>query len=79
MTELKVTLDFACHACRQPIGVTVQCAGRHLDEQAEIVATVAVPCPNCGHVNQLSFAPNGTVHDVRPAHPPARTPKPSLN
>ena len=79
MTELKVTLDFACHACRQPIGVTVQCAGKYLDVTARILASLVVPCLSCGHMNKLLFEPNGTVHDVRPALPPARIPEPSIN
>ena len=79
MTELKVNLDFACHACRQSIGVTVQCAGDHLDAKARVLASVAVPCPCCGHVSKLLFEPNGTVHDVRPVHVPARLPEPSIN
>jgi len=79
MTELKVNLDFDCHACHQAIGVTVQCAGEHLDDKARILASVVVPCPCCGHMNKLLFEPNGTVHDVRPVHPPARIPEPSVN
>jgi hypothetical protein len=77
MTELKLNLDFACHACRRPVGVTVRCAGRNLTESA--VAAVSVPCPGCGHVSRVVFAADGTVHDVRPVHPPARVPEPSVN
>jgi len=28
MRELKLTLDFACSACEEPISVTVECRGR---------------------------------------------------
>jgi hypothetical protein len=79
MTELRVNLDFACHACLQPVGVTVQCAGDHLNREAKVLATVAVPCPCCGHVNKLLFEPNGTVHSVGPLHAPRRLPEPSAN
>jgi len=79
MTELRVNLDFACPACHQPIGVTVQCAGDHLDESADVLATVAVPCPCCGHASKLTFGPDGTVYAVAPLHPPARLPEPSAN
>ena len=79
MTELKVNLEFACHACLRPVGVTVQCAGHDLTESATALATVAVPCPCCGHVSKVLFASNGTVYDVRPVHPPTRIPEPSAN
>ena len=79
MTELKVNLDFACHACHAPVGVTVRCAGDRLHAAAKVVATVAVPCPCCGHVSKVLFEPDGTVRDVRPVHPPARLAEPSEN
>ena len=79
MTELKVNLDFACHACGEPVGVTVKCAGDHLTATARVVAAVLVPCPCCGRVNQVLFEPNGTVRDVRPLHATGRLPEPSVN
>jgi len=78
MTELKVSLEFACPACRQPIGVTVQCAGAQLSVTSKIIANVAVPCPTCGQVHMLTFEPDGTIHAVTP-HPPRRLPEPSRN
>jgi len=78
MTELKVNLDFACHACHQHFGVTVRCAGSTLSLTAPVLASVAVPCPCCGQINKLLFGPDGTVHSVTP-HPPARIPEPSRN
>ena len=78
MTELKVNLDFACHSCHQPVGVTVRCAGPMLNLTTKVLASVAVPCPSCGHVNKLLFGPDGTVHAVTP-HLPPRVPEPSAN
>jgi hypothetical protein len=78
MTELKVNLDFACNACDQPVGVTVRCAGSPLSLTSKVLASVAVPCPCCGHVNKLLFEPDGTVHAVTP-HLPPRLPEPSSN
>jgi hypothetical protein len=43
------------------------------------VASVAVPCPTCSHVNQLYFEPNGTVRAVQPYTSPRPVPQPSLN
>ena len=78
MTELKVNLDFACHACHQPVGVTVQCAGSMLSLNSKVLADVAVPCPCCGQISKLLFGPDGTVHSVTP-HLPSRIPEPSRN
>jgi hypothetical protein len=76
MMELLVTLEFACCTCEQSVRVTVKCAGKKLPAG---VASVAVPCPSCGHVNQLSFEPNGTVRSVEPYTTPWPVPQPSLN
>ncbi len=78
MTELEVKLDFACHACHQPIGVTVRCAGEMLRLTTKVLANVVVPCPTCQSVNKLVFEPDGTVHAVEP-HVPARLSEPSRN
>jgi phage FluMu protein Com len=64
MTELNVTLEFACYDCEETMAVTVRCTGEGLDRYAG-AATVNVPCPTCGQVNQLNFEPNGTVRSVR--------------
>jgi phage FluMu protein Com len=48
------------------VQVTVRCSGPGLAD-AEVVATVSVPCPDCGCINQLSFEPDGTVRSVVPA------------
>jgi len=50
MMELRVTLDFSCCICGQNVTVTLQCAGAAL--AAQPVASVNVPCPGCGQVNQ---------------------------
>jgi len=79
MMELKVTLDFACCCCSHSVGVTLKCEGENLSTGARIVASVNVPCPTCGTINQLSFTPTGTVHAVAPYHGPRQMPEPSLN
>jgi len=78
--ELHVTLDFSCCGCEHSIGVTVQCSGKNLGGVAACaVASVNVPCPTCGQINQLFFEPNGTVRSVRP-YPCCRlVPEPSVN
>jgi hypothetical protein len=66
MTELQVTLNFACCACDEPVSVTILCQGKgSLTQSFEGVATVNVPCPSCGNVNQVYFEPNGTLRQVR--------------
>ena len=63
MTELNVTLEFACCDCEETMTVTVRCTGEGLAREA--AATVNVGCPMCGQINQLDFEPNGTVRSVR--------------
>jgi hypothetical protein len=79
MMELKVILDFACCKCGQGVGVTVKCAGKGLTASARAVATVTVPCPECGYVNQLFFEPNGTIRDVTPYRGQHQRLEPSVN
>jgi hypothetical protein len=80
MMELKVTLDFACHACEQSVSVTLQCSGKGLiGEIGQAVAAVNVPCPHCGQVSQLFFDPQGAVREVRPYFNSWPVPLPSLN
>ena len=64
MTQLHVTLEFACCDCEEAVTVTVQCSGEGLVREAG-AAAVNVPCPTCGQTNQLDFEPNGTVRSVR--------------
>ena len=64
MTELHLTLEFACCDCERAVTVTLRCSGEGLDREAR-TATVNVPCPTCGQVNQLDFESNGTVRSVR--------------
>ncbi len=64
MTELNVTLEFACCDCEKEVTVTVRCTGEGL-ERDDRTAAVNVPCPTCGQVNQLTFEANGTVRSVR--------------
>jgi hypothetical protein len=64
MTELHVTLEFACCDCEGAVTVTVRCTGAGLTREFG-AATVNVPCPSCGQTNQLNFEPNGTVRSVR--------------
>ena len=78
MHEMRVTLDFTCCGCEQPVGVTVQCKGKGLAGDAAGTA-VNVPCPGCGQVNRLLFEPTGRVRSVRPYSCFRPLPEPSLN
>jgi hypothetical protein len=79
MMDLKVSLDFACCQCAKPVQVLVRCSSKGIHAALAPVATVQVPCPNCGQGNQLTFEPNGLVHGVRPLTAPRHIPQPSLN
>jgi phage FluMu protein Com len=78
--DLTVTLDFACCSCDDPVSVTLQCSGKGLaGDQAHVVASVSVPCPHCGVVNQILFEPSGQVRSVKPYRPAWPLPVPSVN
>jgi hypothetical protein len=77
--ELKVILDFACCTCARPVSVTVKCTGQGLAAGPRTVATVNVPCPNCGGVNELYFEPSGRLHAVAPHAGARQLPEPSVN
>jgi hypothetical protein len=77
MMELKVTLEFSCCGCEEFVSVTVQCRGEELPGGA--VASVNVPCPTCGTVNQLAFETSGRVRSVRPYTCYRPLPEPSVN
>jgi hypothetical protein len=79
MMELQMTLDFSCCICSEPVSVTVKCAGKGLWKKGQDVASVSVPCPGCGHVNQLSLEPGGMIRDVAPYAGLRRLPEPSNN
>jgi hypothetical protein len=79
MLEVKVCLDFACCSCANPVGVTVKCAGKGLAAGLRTVASVNVPCPHCGGINQLGFEPCGIVRSVAPYTAPHARPEPSVN
>jgi hypothetical protein len=79
MMELQVVLDFACCYCLHNVGVTLKCEGKGLIAVERPVATVNVPCPTCGMVNQLLFETSGTVRSVRPYKAPGHRLEPSLN
>jgi hypothetical protein len=80
MMELNVTLDFACCECEHPVSVTVQCSSKGaLREMEGALATVNVPCPTCGEINQLFFEPCGRVRSVRPYACFRLVPEPSVN
>jgi hypothetical protein len=79
MTELNVTLEFACCACEQSVGVTVQCSGKGLFQAGGALAAVNVPCPTCGQINQLFFEPSGRIRSVRPYTCFRLVPEPSVN
>ena len=78
--ELEVVLDFACWCCTCDMGVTLKCAGKGLTAGSKGVASVKVPCPTCGSLNQLYFEPaSGELHQVGPCWDSCRVPEPSLN
>jgi len=80
MMDLKVTLQFACCGCEEPVDVMVRCRGKGLNQAStRSVASVNVPCPSCGQINQLFFEPSGTVRAVRPYPCFRLLPEPSLN
>lgn len=80
MMEVNVTLEFTCGGCDQQVAVTVHCTGNNLDQsKGKALATVNVPCPTCGQVNQLYFEPNGTICSVRPYAYFRVVPEPSVN
>ena len=79
MTALQVVLDFDCCFCKHSVGVTLKCEGKGLLEEEKPVASVNVPCPTCGLVNQLLFEPSGMVRRVAPYKTPRHLLEPSLN
>jgi len=79
MMELKVSLEFDCCNCTQPVGVTLKCQGKGLMTGHRSVATVKIPCPGCHAMNQLFFEPSGVVRAVSPCNYSLRVPEPSLN
>jgi len=78
--DLNVTLDFRCCDCDHPVSVTVRCScrGKRREGQAPL-ASVNVPCPDCGQVNHLLFEPCGRVRSVRPYTCFRAVPEPSAN
>jgi hypothetical protein len=79
MNGVDVCLEFGCCRCGQPVIVNVRCSGPGLTT-SEALATVGVPCPDCGFVNQLDFEPDGTVRSVAPRPwAPYPLPAPSAN
>ena len=78
MTELLVCLEFACHACRRPIELTVKCEGAVLALTTKVMTDVTIPCPNCHRLIDVTFDPEGQVYQVA-CHVAPRLPQPSLN
>ena len=80
MQKLTSTLEFACQGCPQAVRVTVRCSGPDLGRMGgTTLASVRIPCPTCGQVNQLVFEPRGQVRSVRPYTSFRVVPEPSLN
>jgi hypothetical protein len=77
MMDLKLTLDFSCCGCEEFVTVTVQCKGTGLTGEA--LASVNVPCPTCGAINDVSFETNGTIRGVRSRACYRPLPVPSVN
>jgi len=78
MTELLVSLDFACRVCRRPVQLVLKCEGAVLALTTKVLADVTVACPHCDMKIDVTFDPDGTVYDVA-RHVAARLPQPSLN
>lgn len=78
MLELEVILDFSCCICCHSMGVTLHCAGKGLAAGRKARAAATIPCPACGSVNRVVFAPDGTLHHVMPFES-SGLPEPSLN
>ncbi len=79
MMDVKVSLDFACCSCAQPVGVVLKCEGKGLAAGPRTIAAVNVPCPTCGAINKLHFEPSGRVHSVSPYPASRQVAEPSLN
>ncbi len=80
MMDLRLTLDFACCHCGQPIAVTVHCSGPTRGKDlTRLFMAVSVPCPDCHGLSRVCFDPYGTVHAAEPSRTPQRTLEPSLN
>ena len=80
MQKLTATLEFVCCSCPQTVRVTVRCSGPDLGGRgSNPLASVKIPCPTCGQVNQLVFEPCGQVRSVRPYTCFRVIPEPSLN
>ncbi len=79
MTEVDVTLDFACCLCDGAVSATLKCSGKGLSAGVRSVAAVTLHCPNCGGNLMLYFEPGGTVRGVSPYLGPNPLPQPSLN
>ena len=62
-----------------PISLAYGEQGKYSRAEESPVATVNVPCPTCGMVNQLLFETSGTVRSVRPYKMPGHRLEPSLN
>jgi hypothetical protein len=82
MMELKVirvSLNFACCACNENVGVTLECTGKGLTPGTRTVAAFNVACPHCGAGNRVFFEPCGIVRDVVPWEGRQVRYEPSLN
>jgi hypothetical protein len=78
MTELLVSLEFACGVCDRPVQLVLKCEGAVLALTTKVLAGVTVTCPHCIKKIDVTFDPDGTVYDVA-RHVAARLPEPSLN
>jgi phage FluMu protein Com len=64
--------------CRKAVGVTLRCEGAGLASDNP-VASVKVPCPTCGGINQVFFSPDGTLLRVERERLRWRLPEPCPN
>jgi phage FluMu protein Com len=78
--ELTLTLEFCCYNCKTAVSATVHCSGKGLSgDQAQSIAQVGIPCPDCHDINQVYFKPTGEVHTVQPLPMLRRLLEPSVN
>jgi hypothetical protein len=75
---MDIDLNFTCCECGRPVALTVNCQG-DAAAATTTVASVRIPCPSCGTIIRVAFAPDGTLHHVVAQAQLLRWAEPSLN
>jgi len=76
-SPMEIDLNFTCCACSGPVAVRVNCSGGSANTTA--LASVKVPCPECGTILRVAFDTDGTLRNVAALTDYWRVPEPSLN